>query len=103
MAVVPENRRIFGAMSVQENLQMGAYLRRDHDGIREDFERMMTLFPRLKERLHQPRRHAQRRRTANAGDGAGADVAPQAAADGRAVDGACAAAGRAEFRDHPAD
>jgi branched-chain amino acid transport system ATP-binding protein len=53
MAVVPENRRIFGAMSVQENLQMGAYLRRDHDGIREDFERMMTLFPRLKERLHQ--------------------------------------------------
>ena len=53
MAVVPENRRIFGAMSVQENLQMGAYLRRDHNGIREDFERMMTLFPRLKERLHQ--------------------------------------------------
>lgn len=54
MAVVPENRRIFGAMSVQENLQMGAYLRKDKDGIREDFERMMTLFPRLKERLHQP-------------------------------------------------
>jgi branched-chain amino acid transport system ATP-binding protein len=53
MAVVPENRRIFGAMSVQENLQMGAYLRRDHVGVREDFERMMTLFPRLKERLHQ--------------------------------------------------
>src|SRR5579871_351951 len=41
MAVVPENRRIFGSMSVQENLQMGAYLRRDHDGVREDFERMM--------------------------------------------------------------
>jgi branched-chain amino acid transport system ATP-binding protein len=54
MAVVPENRRIFGAMSVQENLQMGAYLRRDPDGVREDFERMMSLFPRLKERLHQP-------------------------------------------------
>ncbi len=53
MAVVPENRRIFGEMSVQENLQMGAYLRRDAAGIREDFERMMTLFPRLKERLHQ--------------------------------------------------
>lgn len=53
MAVVPENRRIFGSMSVQENLQMGAYLRKDKDGIREDFERMMTLFPRLKERLHQ--------------------------------------------------
>jgi branched-chain amino acid transport system ATP-binding protein len=54
MAVVPENRRIFGAMSVQENLQMGAFLRRDHDGVREDFERVLALFPRLKERLHQP-------------------------------------------------
>jgi branched-chain amino acid transport system ATP-binding protein len=54
MAVVPENRRIFGPMSVEENLQMGAYLRRDKDGIREDFERLLALFPRLKERLHQP-------------------------------------------------
>lgn len=53
MAVVPENRRIFGPMSVEENLQMGAYLRRDKDGIKEDMERMLTLFPRLKERLHQ--------------------------------------------------
>jgi branched-chain amino acid transport system ATP-binding protein len=54
MAVVPENRRIFGPMSVEENLEMGAYLRRDRDGVREDFERILTLFPRLKERLHQP-------------------------------------------------
>ncbi len=54
MAVVPENRRIFGAMSVLENMQMGAYLRRDRDGVREDFERLLGLFPRLKERLHQP-------------------------------------------------
>ena len=53
MAVVPENRRIFGPMSVKENLEMGAYLRRDHHGIQEDFERMMSLFPRLKERLRQ--------------------------------------------------
>src|SRR5215216_4527013 len=43
MAVVPENRRIFGSMSVEENLQMGAYLRRDKDGIREDFERLLGL------------------------------------------------------------
>ncbi len=54
MAVVPENRRIFGAMSVEENLQMGAYLRHDPHGVREDFVRMMALFPRLKERLRQP-------------------------------------------------
>src|SRR3990172_3226941 len=53
MAVVPENRRIFGEMSVQENLQMGAYLRRDGDGVQEDLERVLGLFSRLKERLHQ--------------------------------------------------
>ncbi len=53
MAVVPENRRIFGPMSVLENLQMGAYLRRDHHAIQEDMERILSLFPRLKERLHQ--------------------------------------------------
>jgi len=53
MAVVPENRRIFGAMSVLENLQMGAYLRRDTAGIREDLDRVLALFPRLKQRLNQ--------------------------------------------------
>ena len=53
MAVVPENRRIFGPMSVHENLMMGAYLRRDHHAIQEDYERVLVLFPRLKERLHQ--------------------------------------------------
>jgi branched-chain amino acid transport system ATP-binding protein len=53
MAVVPENRRIFGSMSVEENLEMGAYLRHAGDGVKEDFERVLTLFPRLKERLHQ--------------------------------------------------
>jgi branched-chain amino acid transport system ATP-binding protein len=53
MAVVPENRRIFGSMSVLENLQMGSYLRRDKDGIQEDLERVLKLFPRLKERLKQ--------------------------------------------------
>lgn len=53
MAVVPENRRIFGDMSVRENLLMGAYLRDDNDGIQEDLERQMTLFPRLKERINQ--------------------------------------------------
>ncbi len=53
IAVVPENRRIFGPMTVEENLLMGAYLRRDAAGIREDFERVLALFPRLRERLHQ--------------------------------------------------
>ena len=53
MAVVPENRRIFGSMSVLENLEMGAYLRRDKHAIHEDMERILSLFPRLKERLKQ--------------------------------------------------
>jgi branched-chain amino acid transport system ATP-binding protein len=54
MAVVPENRRIFGPMSVMENLQMGAYLRRDPAGIKDDLDRVLALFPRLRERLNQP-------------------------------------------------
>jgi branched-chain amino acid transport system ATP-binding protein len=47
MAVVPENRRVFGAMSVQENLEMGCYLRHDRTSIRQDMERVLALFPRL--------------------------------------------------------
>ena len=53
VAVVPENRRIFGDMSVRENLLMGAYLRNDKDGVAEDLEKMLTLFPRIRERLTQ--------------------------------------------------
>ncbi|MCP4361394.1 MAG: ABC transporter ATP-binding protein [Chloroflexi bacterium] len=50
IAVVPENRRIFGDMSVRENLLMGAYLRDDTENLEEDLERMVSLFPRLGER-----------------------------------------------------
>ncbi len=53
MAVVPENRRIFGEMSVRENLLIGAYLRNDPEGVAEDLEQMLELFPRLAERYHQ--------------------------------------------------
>src|SRR5260221_700720 len=53
IAVVPENRRIFGDMSVLENLEMGHYLRTDKAFIKEDLDRVLTLFPRLKDRLHQ--------------------------------------------------
>lgn len=53
MAVVPENRRIFGDMTIRENLLMGAYLRDDQDGIQEDLETQLTQFPRLKERYSQ--------------------------------------------------
>lgn len=50
---VPEGRRVFPAMSVQENLEMGAYLRNDKDSITEDFENVFKRFPRLKERRKQ--------------------------------------------------
>lgn len=53
VASVPEARRLFGAMTVRENLRMGAYLRRDRAGIAADFERVLTLFPRVKQRLAQ--------------------------------------------------
>ena len=53
MAVVPENRRIFPKLTVLENLDMGAYLRDDKDGIQEDLDYVFTLFPRLGERLDQ--------------------------------------------------
>jgi len=48
----PEGRRIFARMSVKENLEMGAYARRDSD-LGSDYERVYTLFPRIKERLKQ--------------------------------------------------
>ncbi|HZS32824.1 MAG TPA: ATP-binding cassette domain-containing protein, partial [Methylomirabilota bacterium] len=48
---VPENRRVFPRMTVHENLEMGAFLRRDP--IRGDLERVLGLFPRLRERLRQ--------------------------------------------------
>lgn len=50
---VPEGRRVFANMSVKENLEMGAYLRRDKENIKKDMELCYELFPRLKERLSQ--------------------------------------------------
>ncbi len=50
---VPEGRQIFGKLSVEENLQLGGYLTRDHKVIRERMEYVFSLFPILKERLNQ--------------------------------------------------
>ncbi|HWB34806.1 MAG TPA: ABC transporter ATP-binding protein [Rugosimonospora sp.] len=50
----PEGRGIFPGMSVRENLDMGAYTRRDPAGIRDDLDRVYALFPRLQERRGQP-------------------------------------------------
>jgi branched-chain amino acid transport system ATP-binding protein len=53
IACVPEARRIFPDMSVEENLLMGAYVRSDPRAVRRDRERVLELFPRLRERLGQ--------------------------------------------------
>jgi len=53
VTMVPENRRLFKRLSVKENLELGAYLRTDRDGIANDLERVFEMFPRVKERLNQ--------------------------------------------------
>jgi len=54
MAHVPEGRRVFSRMSVKENLEMGAYIRKDKASLKADYEQVFTYFPRLKERMNQP-------------------------------------------------
>ena len=53
LAMVPEGRGVFTRMSITENLQMGAYIRKDKAGIAADIERMFGIFPRLRERKDQ--------------------------------------------------
>lgn len=53
LAQVPEGRRIFANLTVIENLEMGAYTRKDKSGVKNDYEMVFTRFPRLKERMKQ--------------------------------------------------
>lgn len=53
LAQSPEGRGVFQQMSVQENLELGAYARKDREKIKKDYNHCLTLFPRLKERLWQ--------------------------------------------------
>lgn len=53
VSMVPENRRLFTRMTVRENLELGCYLRVDRAEIAEDLDRVMTLFPRLGDRINQ--------------------------------------------------
>lgn len=53
MSHCPEGRRVFRLLSVKENLELGAYIRKDKDGVKKDLEQVFELFPRLKERLKQ--------------------------------------------------
>jgi branched-chain amino acid transport system ATP-binding protein len=51
--MVPENRRLFARMTVRENLEIGAQLRSDKEGIERDLDKVLKLFPRLQERIRQ--------------------------------------------------
>ncbi|HQZ06795.1 MAG: ABC transporter ATP-binding protein [Rhodoferax sp.] len=53
LAMVPEGRGVFARMTIMENLQMGAYVRKDQDAIDADAEKVFTIFPRLRERRDQ--------------------------------------------------
>jgi branched-chain amino acid transport system ATP-binding protein len=53
LVLVPEGRGVFPGLTIEENLQMGAYTRRDRSGIAQDIEHKFQLFPRLKERAKQ--------------------------------------------------
>jgi branched-chain amino acid transport system ATP-binding protein len=53
VSMVPENRRLFKRMTVKENLEIGAFLRKDTENLDGDMERVFELFPRVKERLGQ--------------------------------------------------
>ncbi len=54
LAQVPEGRRVFAEQTVEENLILGAYARKDKNALTEDLESVFSLFPRLKERRKQP-------------------------------------------------
>jgi branched-chain amino acid transport system ATP-binding protein len=53
LAMVPEGRGVFTRMTIIENLQMGAYIREDKEGIAQDIDKVFSIFPRLKERRDQ--------------------------------------------------
>ena len=53
ISMVPEGRGVFSRLTVEENLDMGAYSRKDKDGVKRDLELVFNLFPRLKERRNQ--------------------------------------------------
>jgi branched-chain amino acid transport system ATP-binding protein len=54
VSLVPEGRHVFATLSVEENLRLGSYQRHDRAAVKADYERLLELFPRLRERLQQP-------------------------------------------------
>ena len=80
IAHVPEGRHVFPELTVFENLNTGAFLRRDKDGIKQDLEAVYERFPPAQGAAHPVRQDPLGRRAADAGDRPGAHGAAQAAA-----------------------
>ena len=93
MSMVPEGRGIYTRMTVLENLEMGAFNRRDKEGVKRDMEKVFDLFPVLGAAQAEGRQPV-RRRAADAGCREGHDAVAQNPAAGRAVPGACAPGNR---------
>ncbi len=98
VAHVPEGRRLFSAMSVRDNLLMGAYLRRDKAAIAADLERVYAMFPILAERRWQDAGTLVRRRAADVRHRPRTDGFAEPAAHRRVVARALASHGRAVVR-----
>ena len=93
VAMVPEGRGVFSRLTVEENLDMGAYSRQDKDAIAIDLEKVFELFPRLEGAPQPGSRHAFWWRATNAGDWPGDDDRPASSPFGRAFDGLGACVG----------
>ena len=85
VAHVPDGRGTFTGLTVEENLRLGAYTRRDRDACRRGFRARLRLFPAPRRAAAAAGRHAVRRRAADAGDRPRADAAAAAPAARRAV------------------
>ena len=100
MSHVPEGREVFPFLSVRENLRMGAYTRRDPDGVGAGPRDGVRLLPGAARARRAARRLAVGRRAADAGDQPRADGAAAADAARRALAGPVAQAGEGHLRDH---
>ncbi len=87
IAHVPEGRRVFANLTVYQNLRMGAYTRKDREGDYPFASDGVSAVPEAGGKKKSDGGNAVRRRTADAGNGAGADVQPQADRHGRALYG----------------
>ena len=98
---VPEGRKIFATLTVQENLEMGAFSQNDGKKIQENMQNVFQRFPRLSERRNQLGGTLSGGEQQMLAIARGLMATPQAAAARRALDGPLAAAGGADLHHHP--